>query len=75
MVGGTQIVEFTFSTMIAQTLCSFMFVATCALILPSAYEAGLPHNKATKAGILALSRGTAVVLLIIYILFLVTVNW
>jgi len=64
-------VEFQFSSMIAQTLSSFMFVATGALILPSAFDAGLPQNAATREGVLALSRGTAVVLLIIYILFLI----
>jgi Ca2+:H+ antiporter len=64
-------VEFQFSSMIAQTLSSFMFVATGALILPSAFDAGLPRGPSTEAGVLALSRGTAVVLLIIYILFLV----
>ena len=48
-----------------------MFVATGALILPAAFEAGLPHDSSTQAEILALSRGTAVILLIIYILFLI----
>lgn len=61
--------EFKFSMMIAQTLSSFMFVATGALILPAAFDAGLPNS--TQAGVLALSRGTAIVLLIIYFLFLV----
>ena len=46
-----------------------MFVATGALILPAAYDAGL--NSSTEAGVLALSRGTAVVLLVVYILFLI----
>jgi calcium/proton exchanger cax len=55
--------------MIAQTMSSFMFVATGALILPAAYDTGLNSN--TGAGVLALSRGTAVVLLILYVLFLV----
>jgi Ca2+:H+ antiporter len=46
-----------------------MFVATGALILPAAYESGVGNS--TEAGTLALSRGTAIVLLILYILFLV----
>jgi Ca2+:H+ antiporter len=71
VVGGMRTVEFKFSSMIAQTLSSFMFVATGALILPSAFDAGLKRGPDTEAGVLALSRGTAVVLLIIYILFLV----
>src|SRR5579871_6625193 len=57
--------------MIAQTMSSFMFVATGALILPAAFDAGLPHDVSTQAGVLALSRGASVVLLIIYICFLV----
>jgi len=48
-----------------------MFVATGALILPAAFDAGLPNNSNTEAGVLALSRGTAIILLIIYVLFLV----
>ena len=69
VVAGTQIVEFQFSSMIAQTMSSFMFVATGALILPAAYDAGL--GSSTEAGVLALSRGTAIILLIVYILFLI----
>jgi Ca2+:H+ antiporter len=71
VVGGTQINEFQFSSMIAQTLSSFMFVATGSLILPAAFDAGLPESVNAREGVLELSRGTAVVLLIIYILFLV----
>jgi Ca2+:H+ antiporter len=57
--------------MIAQTMSSFMFVATGALILPAAFDAGLPDDNSTLTGVLALSRGTAIVLLVIYVLFLV----
>ena len=46
-----------------------MFVATGALILPTAFDAGLPHDAKTQAGVLALSRGAAII--IIYCLFLV----
>lgn len=71
VVGGTQTIEFAFSSVIAQTMSSFMFVGTGALILPAAFEAGLPGNASTQAGVLALSRGTSVVMLVIYLLFLV----
>ena len=47
-----------------------MFVATGSLILPAAYQAALPHDRHTEKQILALSRGTSIVLLIIYGLFL-----
>jgi Ca2+:H+ antiporter len=66
-----RIVEFQFSTMIAQTMSSFMFVAASALILPTAFDAGLPHDVSTQAGVLALSRGASIVLLILYICFLI----
>jgi Ca2+:H+ antiporter len=70
VVAGCHINEFQFSMMIAQTMSSFMFVATGALILPAAFDAGLPRNVGTEVGVLALSRGASVVLLIIYICFL-----
>jgi len=70
LVAGSRINEFQFSTMIAQTLSSFMFVATGALILPAAFEAGLPDSIATEEGVIALSRGASLILLIIYVLFL-----
>lgn len=48
-----------------------MFVATGALILPAAFDAGLPDEVGTESGVLALSRGASVVLLVIYVLFLI----
>jgi Ca2+:H+ antiporter len=71
VVAGTRQNEFQFSIMIAQTLSSFMFVATSSLILPAAFDAGLPDSISAEEGILALSRGTAIILFILYILFLV----
>jgi Ca2+:H+ antiporter len=56
-------------------MSSFMFVATGALILPAVFDAGLPGDAdpdtGAEVGVLALSRWTAIVLLIIYILFLI----
>jgi Ca2+:H+ antiporter len=51
-------------------MSSLMFVATGSLILPAAFQAALPYNHKTDIQILTLSRGTAIVLLIIYILYL-----
>jgi Ca2+:H+ antiporter len=48
-----------------------MFVATGALILPAAFDAGLPDSIAAREGVLAMSRGVAIILLIIYLLFLI----
>src|SRR5208282_1958657 len=56
--------------MIAQTMSSFMFAAIGVLILPAAFDADQPDNAGTEAGVLTLSHGTALILLIIYILFL-----
>lgn len=47
-----------------------MFVATGSLILPAAFQAALPRDHDTTNQILALSRGTSVVLLVIYMLYL-----
>jgi Ca2+:H+ antiporter len=47
-----------------------MFVATGSLILPTAFQAALPDNKDTTNEILSLSRGTAIVLFVIYLLYL-----
>ena len=52
-------------------MSSLMFVATGSLILPAAFQAALPHDKTTNDQILALSRGTSIVLFIIYILYLI----
>jgi len=47
-----------------------MFVATGALILPAAFDAALPDNHQAQSGVLALSRGTSIILLVLYLLFL-----
>src|SRR5271170_1119029 len=47
-----------------------MFVATTSLILPAALEAALPINIDTQEEVLAMSRSTAIVLLVLYICYL-----
>lgn len=47
-----------------------MFVATGSLILPTAFEFALPIGKSTEEGVLSLSRGTAIILLIIYLSYI-----
>ena len=47
-----------------------MFVATGALILPAAFDAALPDSHQAQSGVLALSRGTSIILLVLYLLFL-----
>jgi Ca2+:H+ antiporter len=57
--------------MIAQTMSSFLLIVISVLILPTAVNIGLPHSSNMELEVLALSRGTAIILLIIYVLFLV----
>jgi len=47
-----------------------MFLATGSLILPTTYEAALPQGSSTEEGVLSLSRGTSMILLTIYLLYL-----
>ena len=70
VVSGIQHSECKFDGWVAQTMSSLMFVATTSLILPAAFEAAVPRTGATNEEVLALSRGTAVVLLILYLLYL-----
>jgi Ca2+:H+ antiporter len=70
IVGGLRYHEQSFNVTITQAMSSMMFMATSALILPAAFQATQPTSKHTDVEILQLSRGTAVVLLIIYGLFL-----
>lgn len=70
LIGGVKYDEQAFNDVVAQAMSSLMFVATGSLILPAAFQAALPHDKKTEAQILALSRGTSIVLLTIYILYL-----
>lgn len=69
-------VEQSFSEIMAQTSCSLMTLSSASLVLPAALYAILdqgPHNgeKEKQASILVLSRGTAIILLLLYVLFLV----
>jgi Ca2+:H+ antiporter len=59
-----------FNDVIAQAMSSLMFVATGSLILPAAFQATLPHDHKTEKQILELSRGTSIVLLVIYAFYL-----
>jgi Ca2+:H+ antiporter len=71
VAGGMKVDRFEFSPTIAHSLSSFMFVAVGALILPAAFSLGPSKGVNMETGVLALSRGAAVVLLIIYMLFLI----
>ncbi|CCE79624.1 Piso0_001701 [Millerozyma farinosa CBS 7064] len=80
VAGGVTRVQQTFNQTVAQTMSSLMVLATSSLLIPAAFHATLPAPKKKygfpepdspyDAKILALSRGTSVVLLIVYILYL-----
>jgi Ca2+:H+ antiporter len=70
LIGGLRYPQQSFNDIVAQTMSSLMFVATGSLILPAAFQVGLPQSIATDQQILELSRGTSFVLLIIYIFYL-----
>jgi len=64
--------EQSFSTATAQTTCSLMTLASASMILPAALYGVLNNadEENKKASILVLSRGTSIVLLFLYVLYL-----
>jgi len=48
-----------------------MFIATGSLIFPAVFEAVLPPSKTRDSDILALSRGSSVITLLLYIQYLI----
>ncbi|KAK1774066.1 Sodium/calcium exchanger protein-domain-containing protein [Copromyces sp. CBS 386.78] len=65
-------IEQTFASGTAQTTCSMMTLASASLIIPAALYNVLNHSDSQEkqASILMLSRGTAVILLILYCAYL-----
>ncbi|KAL1842661.1 hypothetical protein VTJ49DRAFT_4572 [Mycothermus thermophilus] len=65
-------IEQTFTAATAQTTCSLMTLASASMILPAALYGVLDqsgeNNK--QASILVLSRGTSIILLLLYVLYL-----
>ena len=69
--GGLKHKEQNFNTTVASTMSSLMAVATSSLIIPAALYSTLAGSKETSFKlILDLSRGTSIVLLILYVLYL-----
>lgn len=81
IAGGITRVQQTFNQTVAQTMLSLMALATAGLMIPAAFHASMPGPKTGKPFpdpdndydemILSLLRGTAVILLALYILYLV----
>lgn len=71
-VGGLRYSEQTFNTTVASTMSSLMTVASASLIIPATLYASLSSNdsKDTQKNILILSHGTAIILLILYVMYL-----
>ena len=63
--------ESTFNTTVASTMSSLMIVAATSLIIPATMYAALSDSsKSTDTNILVLSRGTAIIMLLLYCLYL-----
>lgn len=68
--GGFYYQEQEFNMTVAQTMSSLMAVGTTSLLLPAAFHLAVPSSASLDSEILFLSRGTAIILLIIYCLYL-----
>lgn len=74
LAGGIREQERSFNETVASTMSSLMAVASASLIIPATLYAVMQNGKAsdpeTDQNILVLSHGTAIILLILYILYL-----
>jgi Ca2+:H+ antiporter len=74
LAGGIREQERSFNETVASTMSSLMAVASASLIIPATLYAVMNNGKAsdpdTDQNILVLSHGTAIILLILYILYL-----
>lgn len=71
VAGGYRYKESNFNSTVASTLSSLMLVASVCLILPAALYTTLPDSKSDfEDNITTLSRDTAVIMLILYTLYL-----
>lgn len=72
IASGVRRGESTFNETVASTMSSLMAVAATSLIIPATMYAALSNSsKDSVANILILSRGTAIIMLILYVLYLV----
>ncbi|KAF2021038.1 calcium/proton exchanger family protein [Aaosphaeria arxii CBS 175.79] len=71
LAGGIREQERSFNETVASTMSSLMAVACASLIIPATLYAALKDSKAeTDGGILLLSHGTSIILLVLYLLYL-----
>jgi Ca2+:H+ antiporter len=69
-VGGLRYREQSFNSTVASTMSSLMTVATSSLIIPATLYAVMSNNKSQEDNIMILSRGTSIILLLIYVAYL-----
>jgi Ca2+:H+ antiporter len=69
-IGGLRYQEQTFNSTVASTMSSLLTVATSSLIIPATLYAVMSENRSQDANIMILSRGTAIILLVIYVAYL-----
>jgi Ca2+:H+ antiporter len=72
IAGGIRYHEQTFNSTVASTMSSLMAVSSASLIIPATLYAALAKSKdsSSKDNILVLSHGTAIILLLVYIMYL-----
>lgn len=73
IASGIRRVESRFNETVASTMSSLMAVAATSLIIPATLYASLTQSddKDTDANVLLVSRGTAIIMLLLYVLYLV----
>jgi Ca2+:H+ antiporter len=70
LAGGIKYHEQSFNSTVASTMSSLMTVATSSLIIPATLYAVMANDKNGDDNIMILSRGTAIILLLIYVAYL-----
>ena len=72
LAGGIKLKEQHFNSTVASTMSSLMAVSSASLIIPATLYAAMKSSDTTdtKGNILLLSRATAIILLILYVLYL-----
>lgn len=71
LIGGFRYHEQNFNTTVASTMSSLMAVASASLIIPATLAAAIPKGENGLNNVLILSRGAAIILLLLYVMFLV----
>lgn len=68
IAGGYNRIQQKFNTTVAQTMASLMALSVSSLFIPAAFNSAFPDE---FTNVLSLSRGTSIVLLVIYTLYLI----